>query len=188
MVPSPQCKMVHLASSHVVSGASNSGIKGSRTSILKPPTHYTWNDVYTALARNLPGLDTSMKRSTTCAKLYVRGAQGTEYWKKASTYSDKLRLRLGSSFKTSQLAVKVSPIYATNLKSIKRSMTLCINSNDSIPLFDSSLTKAWAMYQEKAYLHWYKKYDTRTRGIEDMLEECFDCLSDARDAYLEIDG
>ncbi|TPX55458.1 hypothetical protein PhCBS80983_g05292 [Powellomyces hirtus] len=172
MTPMPSCKLTSFSSSTVVSGVAAS----KRTAAV-----IGWDDLRTNMTRNMPSLLTGIKRRSISARIQARGVIGGEYWKKANSFETQLVSRLGLVHGVDCLNVQLSSIYGTDLKSSMRSLDLCYNGSDSIHMLESLTTKAQAMFDEKAYLHWYERYGGPE--VMDTFDECFETLHSAKDAY-----
>ncbi|KAI8911374.1 Tubulin/FtsZ family, GTPase domain-containing protein [Powellomyces hirtus] len=196
MTPMPSCKLTSFSSSTVVSGVAAS----KRTAAV-----IGWDDLRTNMTRNMPSLLSGIKRRSISARIQARGVIGGEYWKKANSFETQLVSRLGLVHGVDCLNVQLSSIYGnhsafnprstcistmvsltdaqtgTDLKSSMRSLDLCYNGSDSIHMLDSLTTKAQAMFDEKAYLHWYERYGGPE--VMDTFDECFETLHSAKDAY-----
>ncbi|RKO93284.1 Tubulin/FtsZ family, GTPase domain-containing protein, partial [Blyttiomyces helicus] len=175
VTPMPLCKVAHLATSRIVSGAAGS----DRTSTMG------WDALATALGRNMPPLSVGAKRKCIGAQLNARGVQGPEYWDRAEGITGKFSAKLGMTLGAT-LASCASSIYALNSKSTKRSLSLVYNSSDAIPTLEGVLTKARAMYEGGAYLHWYRAHGGE--DVDGMFEESFETVQTALDGYYDFCG
>ncbi|TPX66865.1 hypothetical protein SpCBS45565_g04225 [Spizellomyces sp. 'palustris'] len=176
LTPVPSCKMATFASSAVVSGVGN--IANEFT--------LGWDSLRTNLMRNLASMPIGTRRRCIAARLQARGVIGPEYWQKSAQFEQKFVTKLGVVNRSEWFDVKTSSLYALDIKSPKRSLDVCYNGSDVIPVLDSMLTKAGAMYKAGAYLHWYERYGGSE--VAEVFSDCFEIIQTANDAYTEILG
>ncbi|TPX44893.1 hypothetical protein SeLEV6574_g04211 [Synchytrium endobioticum] len=162
VTPMPCCKMTSFSSSVVARQASkNAVVEG-------------WDDLAATVTRNAALPSAGHKRWTLSTALVARGT--------CSESIPRLETRIAARMNTAALTLhRTSHYYATDARSRKTSLTLCYNSNDVVPLLESVVRKAGAMYKEKAFVHWYAKHGGAR--VHDVFEECFEETQSVVDAY-----
>ncbi|KAJ3013861.1 hypothetical protein HKX48_005489 [Thoreauomyces humboldtii] len=177
LTPVPGCKLTSSSSSTLIPD-----VRVTKKPLSAPVAD--WDDLRTALTRNMPVLPSGVKRKCVAARVQARGVLGGDYWKRIGHFETQLINRLGLIHGADWLDVRVSSLYATSVKSTTRSLDLCYNGSDAAYLLDSITTKARAMYDAKAYLHWYERYGGTE--VEEVFGECFETLADATTTYREF--
>ncbi|KAJ3157320.1 hypothetical protein HDU89_002733 [Geranomyces variabilis] len=184
LTPVPECKMINFSSSANTTASS----AGSRLHIgaLRPVQPPNWDDLRTAVSRNMAAVPNGVKRRCIAGRMQARGVVGGDYWKKASVFETQLLNRLGITNAREHFHTHISSLYAVDFKSPARALDLCYNGSDSARMLDDVTAKAQAMFNERAYLHWYERYGGGE--VLDSFEDCFESLRTAVDAYEEILG
>ncbi|KAJ3154549.1 hypothetical protein HDU86_004678 [Geranomyces michiganensis] len=182
LTPVPGCKMVNFSSSATTSFSASRPQAGS----LRPTLPANWDDIRTAMSRNMASLPSGIRRRCITGRMQARGVVGGDYWKKASVFETQLATRLGIVNVREHFHTHISSLYAVDFKSTTRALDLCYNGSDSARMLDDVTAKAQAMFDERAYLHWYERYG----GAEvlDSFDECFESLRVAADAYKDVLG
>ncbi|KAH9266745.1 hypothetical protein BASA84_000997 [Batrachochytrium salamandrivorans] len=71
-----------------------------------------------------------------------------------------------------------------DINSKKRSVDLCYNSDDVVPILKKIYSHVSQMYKQRAYVHWYKKY--AKENTEEMFTEAFETVDSILDAYMGL--
>jgi hypothetical protein len=140
----------------------------------------SWEDITSELIRNIPHDE---NRACFSSKLIVRGAQGPEVWKKLPKMTERWYSRIGKPLCTNENDIEVSYIYGLKPNDTRRTLESCHNSKSILQEIQPIVEKAEKMYQQKAYLHWYKRYCS---DIEQVFDESFQRLHDICDAYSSL--
>ncbi|KAI9340154.1 Tubulin/FtsZ family, GTPase domain-containing protein [Zopfochytrium polystomum] len=114
----------------------------------------SWEDACSDLLRNLP-LKSQHKRSHIGSLLIARGVAEPAFWSALERFRPKILTRLGRS-PASQKSLKLisSSCFATNIRSTKKSLSICSSTTDVTLSLDSILDSANTMFESGAYLHW----------------------------------
>ncbi|KAI9101753.1 hypothetical protein DFS34DRAFT_591587 [Phlyctochytrium arcticum] len=193
LMPIPDCKVLEMATSMQLPMTTRTASFANGHKALGS----SWDDLASDLMRSLSVPATGARRRCMAARLQARGVVGAEYWKRIERIKSKFETKLGVDSQSLNLSasatygwslqrLKTPPgLIAINLgfniKSPKASLELLTNSSMTGAYLENTLAKAAAMYENRAYVHWYERYGgSEVHGI---FEECFETLASARDAY-----
>ncbi|KAJ8323351.1 hypothetical protein QVD99_000527 [Batrachochytrium dendrobatidis] len=173
VTPMPSMKLAMFSSSQSIYTASKNIPKHAHTID-------SWEDHFTQLHRNM-SLQVGHRRNCIGAQLNIRGVQGVEFWKRWPEMQSKWLLKLGLSTPNTCLDVRMSYIYGLDMHSKQRSLDLCYNSDDIVPIVKKVYDQALHMYSQRAYVHWYERYmQSRT---DEMFSESFEAVNSILDSY-----
>ncbi|KAI9207169.1 Tubulin/FtsZ, GTPase domain-containing protein [Polychytrium aggregatum] len=151
MTPLPTCKLVSFASSYL-----SRHIENSNRSHVHVFTD--WDEITSRTIRNLGISPPGVKRNCLSSRIYIRGAQGPDYWRRASHFTSKIQSKLGAAIDPAFCDTLVAPFHALDPKSAKKSISLCFNSTETLPYLVSLAEKCERTMKAGAYMHWYEKY------------------------------
>ncbi|KAL2912771.1 hypothetical protein HK105_207763 [Polyrhizophydium stewartii] len=193
VTPMPSTKLAMFASSSSLSPSPDQPKQqGSEIDTSKPlrkvarPTHEfdSWDDLHTLLNRNLPALAQGKKRCCIGARLNIRGVQGPEFWSRWPAIRAKWAERMGPTLPDCTTDVRLSYLYGLDIHSKRRSLDLCYNSDDVLPIVERILAGAERKFKQRAYVHWYERY--AREHTDDMFGEAFETVQSVVDAYRDL--
>ncbi|KAJ3284268.1 hypothetical protein HDU76_008325, partial [Blyttiomyces sp. JEL0837] len=196
VVPVPKCKFVETVPS--------TGRASTKSTF---PPFNGWDDVTSELLRNCPQTAPDKPRCYLTARVYARGAIGPEFWSRKDKILDRIKTRLGTSiFPASEAtdlimsscygrlmvattiksrrvlkSVFVLTTTAVDLKSPKKTLTLCSNSGSVLPTFSRIVDRSKKMYEAGAYLHWYERY--AKEDTTSLFLDAFETIENVREGY-----
>ncbi|KAJ3346523.1 hypothetical protein HDU91_007015 [Kappamyces sp. JEL0680] len=165
LTPMPSCKYSLFASSM-------GGPPDKRVS------YESWDDLASNALRNTPIVEPDRKRTCLAAQLNIRGVQGSDLFPRLAKITARWQSKLGVP--VLDPVVNLSHTYGLDVNQ-KRSVDTVFNSNSILSFLEPVLERSHALYEQRAYLHWYERYagpDTHA-----LFAEAFESLHQTVDDY-----
>lgn len=127
----------------------------------------TWADMTTSLLKSSP----PQPRKSLCSRLIYRGCLDQ---RPPQQCIDRFSNRMG--------CITNPAVYFSSI-SKKPSISACTNSTDSLSIVEPFLARSREMYHERAYVHWYERYEKDSSA---MFVEAFESVENIVHNYRSL--
>jgi hypothetical protein len=128
---------------------------------------YSWSDLTTSLLSTTPH---SKNRATLRSVLTFCGPPPVDPPQQVMT---RISTRMGNIY----------PSTVKYYQDSKRSISSCTNSTDSLEIIEPFFNRAKEMYKERAYVHWYERYE---QDCKLLFDEAFEGVQSIIDNYKSL--